>query len=209
MLVGRVVADQLRDHAQAAAVRLADEDAGVAQGAVGGVDVGVIGDVVAVVEQRRWVEGQQPDRRDAQVLEVVQLLRQTGEVADAVVVAVEEGADVDLVDDGVLVPEGVIAPQEEGATAPAHRLASRLISVLLYRGRSSPSGLDKVVEITLAADAALDPEDVGRQHPGVKFDEVPGARSRCSGRRPAGHGPGRARRASRPKSASGTSSQPA
>ncbi len=78
--------------------------------AVAGVDVGVIGDVVAVVPQGRGVEGQQPDGGDAQVLEVVEPLGQAAEVADAVAVAVLEGADVDLVDDGVLVPEGIVVP---------------------------------------------------------------------------------------------------
>ena len=47
-------------------------------------------------------------RRDAEVLQVVELLRQAAEVADAVAVAVVEGADVDLVDDRVLVPERVV-----------------------------------------------------------------------------------------------------
>ena len=44
---------------------------------------------------------------DAEALQVVELLRQAREVADAVVVAVEERADVRLVDDGVLVPERI------------------------------------------------------------------------------------------------------
>ncbi len=88
---------------------LADEGANVAQAAVGRVDVGVVGDVVAVVQQWRRVERQQPDRRYAQVLEVVELLRQPGEIADAVAVAVGERPDVQLVDDGVLVPVGAFS----------------------------------------------------------------------------------------------------
>ena len=69
------------------------------------MDALVVGDVVAVVAQRRGVEGQEPERVDAEPLQVVELLGQAGKVADAVVVAVEEGADVHLVDDRVLVPE--------------------------------------------------------------------------------------------------------
>ena len=71
------------------------------------MNVGVVGDVVAVVAQRRGTEGQQPDGGDAQVLQVVELLRQAAEIADAVGHAVEEGADVDFVDDGVFVPGDV------------------------------------------------------------------------------------------------------
>ena len=67
MLVRGVVADQLGDDPQPAPVRLADELADVAQRPVVGVDAEVVGDVVAVVLERRRVERQQPDRRDAEV----------------------------------------------------------------------------------------------------------------------------------------------
>ena len=43
--------------------------------AVGRVDLGVVGDVVAVVAQRRGIERQQPERGDAEVLQVVELAR--------------------------------------------------------------------------------------------------------------------------------------
>ena len=90
-----------------ALVRLADELAELLARAVAGVDAVVVGDVVAVVAQGRRVERQEPEAGDPQVLEVVELLDQPGEVADAVVVAVEERLDVQLVDDGILVPERV------------------------------------------------------------------------------------------------------
>ena len=99
-----VVQDELGDHPQAAGVGGAQERAEVAHRAVVRVHVAVGGDVVAVVAQGRGVERQQPDRRHAQVLEVVEPLRQPAEVADAVAVGVGEGAHVHLVDDRVLVP---------------------------------------------------------------------------------------------------------
>ena len=111
-----------------AAVRLGDEPLEVVQRAVARMDVLVVGDVVAVVAQRRRVERQQPERVDAELLQVVELLGQAGEVADAVVVAVEEGADVRLVDDGVLVPERighvwrcVASWRSAGSAAPSRR----------------------------------------------------------------------------------------
>ncbi len=70
MLVGRVIADQLVDDADPAPVSVLDELVGVGQVSVHRVDVRVIGDVVAVVAHRRGVEGQQPDRAHAEVLEV-------------------------------------------------------------------------------------------------------------------------------------------
>ena len=51
-------------------------------------------------------------RVDAELLDVVELLDQAAKVADAVVVAVEERLDVQLVDDGVLVPERIVAARD-------------------------------------------------------------------------------------------------
>ena len=107
MLVGGVIDDQLGDDPDPALVRLAQERAEVAQRAVARVDPLVVRDVVPVVTQRRRVEGQQPEAGDAEPLEVVELLREPGEVADAVRGRVAEGPHVRLVDDRVFVPERV------------------------------------------------------------------------------------------------------
>jgi len=90
---------------KAALVGSVEELAEIAQVAVVGVDARVVGDVVAVILERRRVERQQPQRGDAEILQVIELLGQPGEIADAVLVAVIEGLDVKLIDDGVLVPE--------------------------------------------------------------------------------------------------------
>ena len=81
MLVGGVVHDQIGDDAQPAAVGGLDEGLEVLERAVGGLDAQVIGDVVAVVAQRRGVGGQQPDGGHAQLLQVVELLDQAAEIA--------------------------------------------------------------------------------------------------------------------------------
>ncbi len=60
VLVRGVVDDQLGNDAQAAAVGLAQQEFAIGQAAVDRVDVGVVGDVVAVVLQRRRVEREQP-----------------------------------------------------------------------------------------------------------------------------------------------------
>ncbi len=105
MVGRRVVHDQVGDHADAALVRLLDELAEVVDRPVVGMDREEVGDVVAAVAQRRVVHRQQPDAVDADPLEIVELVDQPAEVAGAVVVAVEEAADVDLVEDGRLEPE--------------------------------------------------------------------------------------------------------
>ena len=88
-------------------MRLAQEVPEVGGRAVVRMHAVVVGDVVAVVLERRRVERQQPHRVDAEVADVRQALRQPGKVADAVVVAVAERLDVHLVDDRVLVPERI------------------------------------------------------------------------------------------------------
>ena len=89
-------------------VRGVDERLEVLERAVLRVDVQVVGDVVPIVLERRREEGQQPDARHAEPLQVVQLQRQSLKVAGAVVVAVEERLDVRLVNDRVLVPQRIV-----------------------------------------------------------------------------------------------------
>ena len=107
VLVGGVVDDQLDHDLHAALVGGVEELLEVVEGAVAGIDVDVVGDVVAVVAQGRGEEGQQPEAGDAEVLQIIEAREQAGEVADAVAVGVAEGADVQLVDDRVFVPERI------------------------------------------------------------------------------------------------------
>jgi hypothetical protein len=107
VLVGGVVEDEVGDDAQAALVSFSDEGFEVFDRAVGGVDVEVVGDVVTVVFEGGRVHGHDPEAVHAQFLEIVQFTGQAGEVAVPVAVAVAKGADVDLIEDGVFVPEGV------------------------------------------------------------------------------------------------------
>ena len=103
----RVVHDEVGDHAHAALVRLLDERLEVVDVPVVGMDAEEVGDVVAAVAERRLVHRQEPDAVDAEPLQVVELLDQPAEVAGAVVVAVVEAADVDLVEDRRLEPQRV------------------------------------------------------------------------------------------------------
>ena len=107
MLIGRVIDDELRDDPDVPLVRFLHEAIEILKRPVTRVDVLVVRDVVAVVSKGRGIEGQQPQTVDADALKIVEAAGQTREVADAVVVAVEEGAHVRLVDDGVFVPERI------------------------------------------------------------------------------------------------------
>ena len=99
-----MIDDQLGDDAQLAAVRLAHKGLEIGHPAVGRIDVLVLGDIVSVVAQRRRIEWQQPQRRDPEILQIVEPAGQPLEIADAIVVGVEECLDVQLIDQRVLVP---------------------------------------------------------------------------------------------------------
>jgi trehalose synthase len=107
VLIGGVVDDELNHDLDVAGMGLVEELLEVVEGAVLGVDRGVVGDVVAVVAEGRRKEREKPEAGDAEFLEVVELGDEALEVADAVGVGVGKGADVDLVDDRVFVPERV------------------------------------------------------------------------------------------------------
>ncbi len=91
-------------------MRLAHEVGEILAAAVVGMHIAVVGDIVAVVFQRRRIKRQQPYRIHPQALDVVELFRQALEVADAVAVAVAKRLHMDLVDDRVLVPQRIVGP---------------------------------------------------------------------------------------------------
>ena len=99
MLVGSMIQHHFRQNPDAAVVGLLQEILEIPQRSVGGMDVVVVGDVVAIVAPGRGKERQQPDRCDAQILKVIELLGKAAKVAHPVLVAVEEGTNVDFIDD--------------------------------------------------------------------------------------------------------------
>src|SRR5947209_653686 len=107
MLIGGVIDDQFGDDTQAAPMGFLEEHLEIAQRTVRRMDIAEIGDVVAVVLPGRREKREQPNRRYAQLFEVVELLRESPEVAHAIRVAVVKGADVGLVNNRVFIPDVV------------------------------------------------------------------------------------------------------
>ena len=100
-----MIDNEFGDDPQAAPLGFDDEAAEILHGPEIGIDGAVVGDVIAVVAAGRGIERQQPQRGDAEVLQIAELFGQPCEIADAVIVAVGKGFDVKLIDDGILVPE--------------------------------------------------------------------------------------------------------
>ena len=102
-----VVHDEVGDHPHAELVGLIDTAMKILDCPVVGMDGKEVGDVVAAVAQRRRVHRQEPEAVDPEPLEVLELLRETAQVAQAVAVAVVEAANVDLVEDRALEPQRI------------------------------------------------------------------------------------------------------
>src|SRR5215472_10563768 len=95
------------------------------------MDAAVVGDVVAVISQRRGKEWQEPQAGDPELLEIIELLDQPAEVTDAVAVRIEESLHMRFVDDRVLVPEGVaIDAGDHPDTVPIRRCSRERESLL-------------------------------------------------------------------------------
>ncbi len=110
VLARDVVRDDVDDRADPEGARFGDQLLCLGERPERRVDRAVVGDVVAVVGERRRVPGAEPDRVDAELAQVRQMSPDAGEVADPVTVRVGEAPDVDLVDDGVAPPGAVGAP---------------------------------------------------------------------------------------------------
>jgi hypothetical protein len=101
-----VVQREVDDDPHVALVRLGDQLLELVEGAELGQDRLVVGDVISTVAQRRGEERREPERVDAQPLQVVESRDEAAEVAGAVTIAVDERADHHLVEDGSAVPLG-------------------------------------------------------------------------------------------------------
>ena len=110
--------------ADAAIVGGFEEEFKVVEIAIVRVDGRVVSDVVTVVLQRRREERHEPDGVDTQFLQIVEFLSEAAEIADAIAVGIEKRADVDLVNDGILVPECVLR-RCQGSVLPGYRFSKK------------------------------------------------------------------------------------
>ncbi len=104
VLAGAVVGDDVEQHLDAEPPRGRHQQVELGEVTEERVDVAVVGHVVAVVVLRRGVERAQPDAVDTQLLQIRQPGPDAGQITDAVAGAVQEAADVHLVDDRVAPP---------------------------------------------------------------------------------------------------------
>ena len=104
MLIRRVIHHEIHDDANAALLRFLLHAIKIGQRSVHGIDILVIGNVVAEINLRRRIAWRNPDGINAQTFQIIQFRRDAVEVANAIVVAVRETARIDLVKHRVLPP---------------------------------------------------------------------------------------------------------
>ena len=135
MLIAGMVHHQFGDDADAAAMGLVEEGLEIVEGAVSGIDGGIIGDVVAVVAQGRRIEGEDPEGGYAQIGEIAQAAGEAGEIAEAVAVAILEAFHVGLIDDRFAVPKGFVAGfRVRIRHAASHRLPRPFLKIMIGPG---------------------------------------------------------------------------
>ena len=71
-------------------MRLAHELPEIGKGAIVGMNPPIIANVITVVQERRRIEWQKPQRVDAEIGDIVELGNKAAEIADPVSVAVEK-----------------------------------------------------------------------------------------------------------------------
>ena len=104
MLVGAMVGHEVEQNLEPAPMGLHQQVVEVSQRTEAWIDVAIVGNVIAEINHRRRVNRRDPDGSDAKADEIIEPLRYSLEVADAVVVSVLKRARIDLIDRTTLPP---------------------------------------------------------------------------------------------------------
>ena len=123
--VGGVGIDLVDDDLEPQCVRALDQRVEVGEGPEQGIDVAIVGDVIAEIRHRRGKEGRQPDRVDAERGDMVEVAGDARQVADPVAIAVGEAARVDLIDHGASPPGPLAAVLHHACLMPGCAPAPR------------------------------------------------------------------------------------
>jgi hypothetical protein len=96
-----VTGNQVKEHVDASVMGFAKESVEILIGAVAGCYLLVIPYVIACILERRVIAGIDPDRIAAKALNIIELLYDTVDISDTVVIGVLEGLWIDFVENSV------------------------------------------------------------------------------------------------------------
>src|SRR5579864_310170 len=104
MLIGGMVGHKVQDDLKIALVRLFKQRIQVRQGSEERVGIGVIANIVAKIGHRRRIDRGEPERVNAEPLQVVQFAGDPRQVSYPIAIAIEKTAWVDLINHARLPP---------------------------------------------------------------------------------------------------------
>ncbi len=96
MFLGCVIDDKVHDQLHITLLHFFDEVVDISQGAIHGVDILIIGNIVAHICLWALVDRRYPYYVHAEVLEVVKLLGDAWDISPSIAICVEEGCWIDL-----------------------------------------------------------------------------------------------------------------
>lgn len=104
-MVRSVIGHKIEQNLKPATMGLREQIVEIVKAAEARIDAAIVGNVVAVISHRRGIDGRDPDRRDAQLNQIVEPPLDPLEVTYAVAIRILKRARVDLVDYARLPPE--------------------------------------------------------------------------------------------------------
>ena len=104
VLIGAVIYHQIHHDGHAALFALGDQALHVLHGAEAGVDIVIVGNIIPLIRHRRTVHRRKPENFHTQLLQLVQLADDAGDIADPVAVGIAKALRIDLIGGFALPP---------------------------------------------------------------------------------------------------------
>ncbi len=105
MLIRAVVEHQIDNHPQPLVVSQRDKALEIIQVPIIGMNAIKIGNIIAIIPQRRWIHGQQPDAGDPQLFQMIEPGGYSAKISNSVTIAIGKGPQIEFVKDSVFIPE--------------------------------------------------------------------------------------------------------
>lgn len=102
MLIGGVIDNQVEDDSHFSVMNLLYKALAIFESSIGLMDILEVRYIIAHIDLGTFVVWRNQDNVDAEVLDIVKLGDNTGNIANAITIGVFEGCRVDLVDDTLI-----------------------------------------------------------------------------------------------------------
>src|SRR3989442_15797724 len=104
MLIGGMVRYKVQNELEVALVGLLQQGVQILKGPEERMNSGVIGNVIAKIGHRRWVDRREPDGVNAEPAQVIQLAGDPRQISYPIAIAIEKTTRIDLINHARLPP---------------------------------------------------------------------------------------------------------